>query len=308
MGDLYFNELSVDPEIVKLPESFEQAKQIVKEFIFTFIAYKCASGVEQVYCLSESYNRLQNLLDEPHQLFELIDKIEAEGDIDEFQKQLFKSAIAETFSNEPMPEYQWNGKEAYGLGKAYEENTYSISCNNKLIGGAKEWPSTIELKKETIQNDQLVSENVTARNLISSKQVFFDFEVWKGCEFKNNRPSKQLLPKRILSESIIKAFDYESWTKYYQVQQKESDVTQKNSIATIVAKINGWEKSDECPGQGRLLFNTKNYYLAVDTQHATFEVYSSNDTHEGEIHFNSNEINKDKKDKERGICGKNTDK
>ncbi|MFA8450241.1 MAG: hypothetical protein ACEPOW_06080, partial [Bacteroidales bacterium] len=132
--------------------------------------------------------------------------------------------------------------------------------------------------------------------------VFIKHEIWTDCQFTNTKPSKDLLPKRNNSGAIVLAFRYKNWEDYYNNQQNNSNITEKKQIATIVAITNGWIESNECPEQRRLLFSAKNYYLAVDTQHSTFEVYNSPNSHLGEIFFNDSIINTDKKDKTRKIC------
>ena len=308
MEDVFFNELSIDNTFVNLPSTKDDAKKVFCHFVKSCISYILSKGVDKnlVMQIHDSIGLFSSLiLYDTYEIKELLLELYNEDLITEIEKLKFQMFVNDSFSKSWSGDYQFNNREVFGIGKAKEEGSYVISFKTNFISGSSDWShSQYRISK---MNDNGTIEFDFERNIATPKHVFQKYKIWKKCKFKNSRPTSELIPNIGLSEVIVLAYSFTTWTSFYDEINQMSKTTIKE-ISKIIAAVNGWNESSECPKQKRLLFKCKGYYLATDTQHATFEVYSSKGEHEGEIYFNSNKINIKKKDTKRGICGRKTDK
>ncbi|WP_289054312.1 hypothetical protein [Carboxylicivirga marina] len=304
MKDVYYNELSADSSFVNLPSTQNDAKNILYHFIKSCIAYILAKGVDQnpVMLIHKRVGLFTSLnLHNTETVSDILLELYNEGSISQIEMQKFQLFINDSFSKSWDGEYQFNKKEVFGIGKAKEDGSYVISFATSFITGGSDWSrSQYKITKIPSKGNNGIK---FERNIASPKHVFQKYKIWKGCKFKLTTPSMELLPNRFYLETIAQAYDFENWPVFYDVIQKTSKTVIKE-VSKIVAAVNGWKESRECPHQYRLLFKGKNYYLATDTQHGTFEVYKGPDEHQGEIYFNDDKINSQKQDNRRAICGK----
>ena len=303
MRDLYFNELSVDYSFSVQPKDEAEAKKLLLQFIQVYFTYKVCAGLESVSVLSNERLSVTKIIDLHRNdlFFSALDEFEEKDLISDFQKKMFKAAIAESFSNDSYPEFQYSTKVVFGFGKAVQNNKYSISYSTDILGIKGSWNNFLFEVQEYIINEEgsIISTNRLAKNIATQSHVIERHEIWKSCGFKNNDTSKSLLPKKLDSEFIIKAFLKINWIDFYANQHTISDVTLKKKIGTVVANINGW--NDFRTSDGRKTFQAQNKYLAIDTQHSTYEYYIGLDDHKGEIKFNDDTVDSSKADKTRRV-------
>lgn len=304
MVDVYFNELSIDSSFINLPSSKTEAKELLLGFIKTSLSYILAVGIDKnpVMLIHNSLPLFTSIqLYNTGFIKDLLLELYQENRISEIEKQKFQLFVNDSFSKEWEGEYRYNGQEVFGIGKAKEEDTYVISFSTNIIGSSYDWSHSQYLIEKTSQSGTITFD--FERNIASPKHTFQKYKIWKKCRFKITTPAKNLLPNSTYSNVVAMAYDFDDWNAFYGNIQKISKTTIKE-VSKIVATINGWNETQECPMQMRLLFEGKNYYLATDTQHGTFEVYQGKDSHKGEIFFNDSTINTRKQDRNRGICGK----
>ncbi|QZE13071.1 hypothetical protein K4L44_10770 [Halosquirtibacter laminarini] len=222
-----------------------------------------------------------------------------EEKISETEKEKFQMLLGDSFST------SWNGthifqdREVFGIGKAKEEQGYVVSFNTHFKESDYDWSHSQYRIQRTHPNEAYDFE----RNIASSKHVFLKYQIWKQNSTKSKPKHSNLLPNKASSDHIPEAYGFSNWKGFYSKIQSVNKSTIKQ-ISKIVAIVNGWKESKDCPGQPRLLFQSKKLYLATDTQHATFEVYFGKRDHRGEIFYHEDIINEDKRDPQRGICGK----
>lgn len=309
MADIIFNELSLDFSYSTAPKNESEALYILKNFVDNCLAFSLASGnkifVREYSNISRtSVNLLNTSLWSNDNIYTLLKKLEKQDVLTGDEILRFKQMMAEISIINVNPEYEYESKEVFGLAKAVEEEKYIVS-----LATHDHWKLNLISNIIQIQLGVKISENVCSdvKNISCLSHIFEDHKVWNKCVFKHDRLKKNfLLPNFKLSEYIPKAFSYVGWHDYYTKQQGINP-SEKIKIGNIVAIINGWKASSACPNQKRALFEAKKYFIAIDTQHSTFEVYSGKTDHLGELFFNNNAINTSKKDKTRGACGRNTD-
>ncbi len=302
MGDLYFNELSVDFTFSVAPKDETEAKKLLLQFIQTFFAYKVCTGLDDVYILSivpMTINRITNAFN-PGKFYSLIDDLELEDKITEEQKRFFKATISEAFKSDWNPEYLYSNQIAYGLGQACLKNSFSISFSTDIANTTHTWNqylTPIEEHRLNENGDLVIIKKVT-KNLTSKNHVVVNHEIWKDCSFINNKPIILLLPNKNQSFYIVQSITGKNWIDYYASQQ-QVNITIKRIIGRAVARINGWI---ECATTDhRLTFKAGNHYLAIDTENSTFEVYNGTNNHKGEIKFYDETINTAKADPMRRV-------
>jgi len=300
MGDLYLNELSVDFTVSKQPLNEQEAKEFLLQLIQTYFAYKVSTGLERVYVLSKERLAIKEIGEVfgTGVFFKLLNELEEALEISEIEKNLFKAAISETFKPDWNPEYLYSDYIAYGLGEACRNDVYSISFLTELIDNTDTWDrSMIPIKERKLTAINLLAEIPTVCKHISTiKHIVVDHEIWEKCSYINK--TSLLLPKKGHTEFVVKAISSYNWEDFYANQQR-IDVTPKKKIGRVVARINGWQ---EClTTDNRLTFNAKKRYIAVDTQHAAFEVYTGVDVHKGEMKFNDDIIDTSKADASRRV-------
>ena len=295
MGDLYFNELSVDFTFSVQPINEAEAKKLLLQFIQTFFAYKVCTGLDNVYISSKepmAIKRIANAFN-PGKFYSLIDDLEVENEISDEEKHFFKAAISEAFKPDWNPEYFYSNQIAYGLGQACLKDSFSISYSTHIANTTHTWNQYLTPIQEKRLNDKgtIVIVNKITKNVTSKNHVIDKHEIWKECSFINNNPTKILLPKKIQSEYIIRSLTGKNWIDYYASQQ-HVDITLKKKIGSAVARINGWV---ECRATDyRPTFKAGNRYLAVDKENSTFEYYIGTVNHQGEIKFHDETVNKHK--------------
>lgn len=303
MGDLYFNELSVDYSFSVQPKDEAEAKKILLQFIQVYFTYKVCAGLESVSVLSNERLSVTKIIDMHRNdlFFSALDEFEEKDLISDFQKKMFKAAIVESFSNDSYPEFQYSNKVVFGFGKAVQNNEYTISYSTDIASVNGSWNHFLFEVQEYIfdAEGRIISTNRLAKNIATQSHVIERHEIWKSCSFKNNDTSKSLLPKKQDSEFIIKAFLKINWIDFYANQHTINDVTLKKKIGTVVANINGW--NDFRTSDGRKTFKAQNKYLVIDTQHSTYEYYIELDGHQGEIKFNDDTVDRSKVDKTRKV-------
>ncbi|MDP4270830.1 MAG: hypothetical protein Q8909_11990 [Bacteroidota bacterium] len=303
MGDLYFNELSVDFSVSKQPKDKEEAKKLLLDFIKSFLAYRLSTGLDELYILSENIHSIRAItpsLADKTDFFEILNELEDESLIDEIEKKLFKASITETFVSDWNPEYGFTSHIAFGLGAASKNKSYSISYCTDYINSTSGWNTPIiPVTKQELNEQGIIEESIMSVNHIANIQhVFVDHQIWKTCKCINNSPSKSLLPRKDQSKIIPEALFNTQWNQFYSEVQTYN-VSQIKILGEVVALVNGW---GECRSKdNRLTFNAKNYYLAVDTQHATYEVYIGTDSHQGETKFCTDVVDQTKQDKRRKL-------
>jgi len=304
MKDIYFNELSINFEFSKLPENIIEAKKLLLDFIQTSLTYILSVGIgEEIYLLIHdkigTLGKIQ--LFENKTIANLLIELETEEKITNSEKLRFLSFIAETFTEEWEPEFRYSNIIVYGMGEAFIQNSYSLSFATKFKANQNDWKQTeYQLTKITTINKD---ENVFVKNFSFSKDILEKFKIWEFCKFRNKRPNIMLLPNKILSHLVIESLGYKDWVDFYS-QKNEIAIPQKKKIANIISFVNGWQPSNICPASKRPTYEAANYFLTVDTENITFEVYKGRDEHLGEIFLNDDIININKKDSTRGVCGK----
>jgi len=303
MDTVYFNELSVDPSFSKLADNLSEAKECLLSFVNVCNGYILAKGVLEDLSLA-TYNNLYFggiCLIPDYSISRLLKELYVDKLIESEEKQRFQLFVNDSFITNWEPEFQYRGKNIYGLGEAHLKDVFALSFNTLFFDGLGTWnDSSYQLEKiSAIGSD----ENVNVKNISTLEHIFVHHSIWKQCKFVNRHPNLRLLPNKNLSDLIPKAFIYDCFNDYYSKQQQVL-ITVKKTIGNITAVVNGWERSTKCPNQNRPLFEAKNYFLAIDTENSTFEVYSGPDEHEGEIYFNDDNLISKKKDSTRSICGK----
>lgn len=305
---VFFNELSIDPNFSILPKSKENAKELIIQFIDSCLGYILAKGIdcETTMEVHESFFELQSqIFIDGYSIGRLISELRVDGVLEEEAYLRFTRFVGDSYNSPIERDYYFDETVVYGLGEAHKNNSFALSIGTTLKDGKELWTGTsYKITKVILNGDD---EEVEVDNISTPNHIFFQHEIWKTCNHANSKPSQRLLPNKSLSEIVLYGTQYKSFSKYYNSQQ-EIDITFKKKIGKIIAIVNGWKESNDCPSQNRPLFKTKNYYLAIDTENSTFEVYNGTQNHIGEIYFNDDTINKSKADSQRGICGKKTDK
>jgi len=214
---------------------------------------------------------------------------------------MFKAAIAESFSNESYPEFTYSDKVVFGLGKAAQNDNFAISYSTGVAAPNGTWNQFLIKIQENIIDEQggFQTKTKLVKNITTQTHVIERHEIWKSCCFINDNTTISLLPKKLESDFIIKAFLKINWIDFYAIQHTIDNVTLKKKIGTIVARINGW--TDFRTSDGRNTFKAQNKYIAIDTQHSTYEYYIGLDGHQGEIKFNDDTVNTSKVDKTRKV-------
>ena len=302
MGDLYFNELSSDYTLTKQPKDKEEAKYLLLNLIKTSFAYMLSCGWgSHIYLLMYNYPFSSISLFPGLTIKQILTELEADEKISADENVRFKAFISGTFQVEWSPEYLFHDRIAYGLGESNKKDTFCISFANQLIDGVQHWNhSQIPLVKITADRPD---EPVSARNITNIIHVISDHEIWRNCKFINISPTRALLPNKTFSKDIIIAFNYNTWDDFYtEVQQVGVSTLKKAAI--ILATVNGWRASSVRPRSKRLIFEAENWFLTVDTRHATFEVYLGIDEHKGEIKFHDDSLIVSKRKKTRSVYGK----
>ena len=302
MENLYFNELSVDFTLSVQPNNEVKAKELLLQLIQTYFAYKVSTGLENVYILSKERLSIKKIADvfSEGSFYKLLKELEEADEISDEQKQFFKAAISETFKPDWNPEYFYSDRITYGLGEACKNESYAVSYSTEIANTTDTWNShLIPVKERTLtSNGILLEKPKISKNISSLNHVVVEHEIWERCMFTNRTPAKSLLPKKAQSEFIVKSLSNLNWTNFY-INQQLVDVTTKIKIGRAIALINGWQ---EClTSDGRPTFNAKNRYIAVDTQHAAFEVYIGIHVHKGEMKFNDETIDTSKADPMRSV-------
>ncbi len=294
MDTIYFNELSLDPRISSVPETDEEIKQLLVQFIKTSLSYFVSIGSEDFSILSnEEFGViLSSSMNGNVPIVKLINDIDEEV-ISYDEKSRFKTFVSESFKSNWQPEYILDETQAFGLGEASLQSSYSISFGTVRNSINKDWAdSTVELKKHSASAPSSI---VSVKNLSAISHVFTTYEVWRNCKFKHKYPKEDyFLPNAKSSKYIIEAFNCVGWDDFYtKYRTNVIDRTQCLKIAQIVANINGWDdfgtKQDNQWTQRRT-FKAKNHYLQIDTEKGAFEVYRNHNKHLGEILFNANKL------------------
>jgi|GEM_PF-4512507 len=297
MDDLYFNELSVDFSVSKQPKDKEEAKKLLLKFVKTCFSYILSCGKGADVCLLKNDMPFYSIrLTENTSINELINELEEEGAINHEESGRFKAFITESFEKEWNPEYLFDKQLAVGLGEAHRLGCFSISLILQRLYVDDNWNhSQFTLTKISADCDD---EIVFVKHLAVTEHVFDKYKVWEKCSFINKKPQTVLLPNKNTTASILDIYNIEDWDAFYKSVQKLPK-SQIRKIGKLVAILNGW---DECKVKGgRPTYNSKNYYIAIDTQHATFEVYEGTNNHLGEITFADDIIDTSKKKKTRKI-------
>jgi len=292
MGDLYFNELSVDFSFSVQPQNEEEAKDLLLQFIQAYYAYKVSSGHDSVYILSYVRLSLTHIVDVfgSGKFFVFLNELESDNKITDEEKKLFKAAISETYIPEWNPEFYYLNHIAFGFGKAYLNKSFSISFSNNYNNGGNSWNHYVfKILEHRLNNDSRIEYIDRLSNNISTiKHVVENHEIWDKCIYINKHPSRRLLPKKNQSEFVVKSLTGFNWDDFYKNQQRIDNVTIKKKIGHIVACINGWQ---ECKTKDhRKTFTAGNRYIAIDTENSTFEYYIGTDDHKGEIKFHDEQI------------------
>lgn len=303
MDTIYFNELSVDTSVSLLPTDIDGAKSSLLSFINVCFGYILSKGVGEDLALSIHndliFGNIQ--LCNEYSVGRILNELVDDGLIESDEKNRFQSFVGESFTPNWEPEFQFNNKIACGLGEAYIKNSYALSFNTLFVDNTGSWN---DFFYSIVKIPATGSEkSVKVQNISNLKHIFCQLEIWKYCHFINDNPSKTLLPNKNLCNLIPQGYGMNSFDEFYSKQQS-IDITIKKNIGSISAIVNGWKKSTQCPSQYRLVFSAKNYFLTIDTENSTFEVYRGRDEHQGEIYFNNDIINTSKKDLNRGVCGK----
>lgn len=300
MGDLYFNELSVDFSFSVAPKDEDEAKRLLLQFIQVYFTYKVCAGLESVAIISNERLYVAKIMARNDLFFRALDEFEACDLISDSQKLMFKAAIVESFSNESYPEFAYSNKVVYGLGKVIHNN-FAISYSTDIAAPKGTWNQfLIKIQENKFdEHGSLQTTDYLAKNITTQIQVVEMHEIWKSCCYINKNTSKSLLPKKFDSEFIIKAFLNINWIDFYANQHTMNGVTLKNKIGTVVARINGW--TDFKTSDNRKTFKAQNKYLAIDTQHSTYEYFIGLDKHQGEIKFNDDTVDSTKADNRRKV-------
>lgn len=293
MRDLFFNELSIDSTYYTRPTSREEAKQLVIKFVRTCLSYILSCGLgSEVYMNTHKDCGLflRIMIMDSYNIGEILSELEQEGILSYEEFNRFKSFVGESFTDEWNPEYWYESSQCYGLGEAYEKNTFAISFNN--------WE---EKKYRIIKREALSADReIHVRNISTSEHVIKDHKVWQDCSFINKVKNENILPMYMFSKYIFQALGYSSISEFYS--NLAGRVSEIKLIGKIIARLNGWQEYIGCENHSRIRFESNGYYLAIDTQHAAFEVYSGSNNHLGEILFYKENINRTRANRGRTIC------
>ena len=303
MGDLYFNELSVDFSFSQAPKDEKEAKDLLLQFIQAYYAYKVSSGHDNVYILSHVRASLTHVTDVfgTGKFFVFLNELESENKITDEEKKLFMAAISETYIPEWNPEFHYFNHIAFGFGNAYLNKSFSISFSNNYNNGVNTWNHYVfTIQEHKLNNDARIEISDRFSNNISTvKHVVENHEIWNKCVYINKHPSRGLLPKKNQSEFVVKSLTGFNWVDFYKNQQRINNITVKKKIGHIVARINGWQ---ECKTKDhRKTFTAGNRYIAIDTENTAFEYYIGTDDHKGEMKFHIENIDTTKADKRRKV-------
>lgn len=299
MVDVYFNELSTDSSFINLPDSKNEAKDLLLGFIKTSLSYILAVGIDQnpVMLTHNSLPIFTSIqLYKTGFIKDLLLELRQENRISEIEKQKFQLFVNDSFSKEWEGEYRYNGKEVFGIGKTKEEDSFVISFTTNFNDNSYDWSHSQYLIEKTSQSGTITFD--FERNIASPKHVFQKYNIWKSCKFKLNRPAQGLMPNIGMTAVIPTAFDCNGWEDFYEKYSNgRIDRSQCLKIAKILATVNGWDdigKKKDNQWTTRDTYNAKNYYLQVDTGHAAYEVYKVGEKHIGEIRFNTNNVDTEK--------------
>lgn len=295
MRDLFFNELSIDSRFIESSNSRDNAKKKLLQFVRTCLAYIVCCGVGEDIVMS-SRNSLGpflgiSLLDGVV-IGVLLKELEEEDLLSNEEFLRFRAFTSESFSENWNPEYFYKDEQVYGLGEALNQDSYAVSfCSRDF-----QLPDIKLLRRSAVSDD----ENLNVMNLSSNIQVIKEREIWNDCLYINKVNSESILPFCDFSKYIFEVFGYLTIQNLYSNLANKS--AQIKKLGIIIARINGWKEYCGCQNSSRLRFESNGYYITVDSQHAAFEVYSSLNSHLGEIIFYKNEINTSKKDSKRTVC------
>jgi len=303
MDTVYFNELSIDGSYSVLPNDLASAKSSLVKFINICLGYILAKGVGHDLALSVTNNLSFGKipLHNDYSINRILNELVDDGIIEWDEKKRFQSFTGESFTSNWEPEFQFDNIVVYGLGEAYLKNSYALSFDTKFINKPGGWHDFFYVLLKIPANGPEVS--IKAHNISTLSHIFHQLEIWKHCNFKNESPNNAFLPNKYLCNLIPQCYGMKSFHEYYSNQQR-IDITVKKNIGTISAIVNGWLNCSPCPSQHRLVFSAKNYYLTIDTENSTFEVYKGKNDHQGEIYFNDDKVNSSKKNPKRGVCGR----
>lgn len=306
MNDAFYNELSIDSSFVNLPTTKQAAKELLFQFVNSCISYILAKGIDQntVMQVHEKVGLFTSLkISNTNAVSELLLELYNEDRISEIEKMKFQLFVNESFSKSWDGEYLYNTRKVFGIGKAKEEASYVISFGTSFLTGNFDWTHSQYRIQKVWPNGSRTFD--FERNIASPKHVLNKFDIWKTCRFKLKKPTQKLLPNLIMSSVVPIAFDCSNWSDFYQkYATNRINRNQCMKVAKVLARVNGWEdigKRQDNRNTSRDTYNSKNYYLQVDTQHAAFEVYKIGEAHIGEIKFNQSNLFYDKKkDKAKG--------
>lgn len=308
MKDLIFNELSIDFSYSNAPSSEQDAIDIIRKFVECCLAYSFALGAsafvrEYGNTLGDSANLSMTYLWDQDNIYNLLKNHRDQFNLTDDEILRFKQMGAELAILEVDPEYRYNTKEVFGIGKAIEEETYLISLLTH-----DDWRSNqiTNIQKVTLMPDFSSFLCPDINNISTLSHVFSEHEVWKSCEYQHVKPKENyLLPNYNRSVLIPRAFGYTDWTDFYiNYRNGRIDRTQGLKVTKVFAAVNGWEyigKKQDNQRNPRDTYEAKGYYLQVDTEQLAFEVYNGATNHIGELKYDSETINTKKADSRRFI-------
>ncbi|RLD62696.1 MAG: hypothetical protein DRI84_10585 [Bacteroidetes bacterium] len=297
MSDIIFNEMSIDFSYSNAPGSEQDALEVLKKFIDNCLAYSLASGTkvfvrEYGNMSGDSVNLSTTNFWQHDNIYALLKELGEQGELKDEEITRFKQMMAEISNVDVDPEYTYNAKEVFGLGKAFEEESYVVSL---LTHDDWENKQVTNVQKVTVTPVYAISPCAAIDNISTLSHVFVEHSIWNSCEYKHIKPKDDyFLPKTKQSEYIPQAFKCSGWDDFYtKYRTNEIDRTQCLKIAKIVAVVNGWNylgmKQDN-QWTNRHTFKARIHYLQVDTETGAFEVYNSPNNHLGEMPFNTNQI------------------
>nr|WP_319401756.1 hypothetical protein [uncultured Carboxylicivirga sp.] len=307
MSDIIFNELSIDFSFSNAPSSEQKALEILKKFVDNCLAYSLAAGTkifvrEYGNISGDSVNLSTTNFWQHNNIYALLSKLGEQDELKSEEILRFKQMLAEISFVDVDPEYKYKTKEVYGIGKAIESESYIVSLSTHSDWNSKD---ITNVQKTTVTPVYSTSTCPAVNNISTLSHVFIDHSIWNSCEYKHNKPKKDyLLPNFNQSEYIPKAYGYLGWSDFKNEMIRTLDITKVKKMAEIMAIINGYVALGavlDNQNKRRDTYNSKNYYLQVETQHNAFEVYNGVTNHIGELELGLKAINEDKADNQRFI-------
>ncbi|WP_215222680.1 hypothetical protein [Echinicola shivajiensis] len=303
MPGIYFNELSLDPEVSELPSSIEEAKELLEHFVNVCFASIASYGIKselQLYNKEDHIQVGQSYIFETQTVLGLLKLLADEEKFNSIEIRRFKAFISKAYKPEWEPEYILDNKISNGLGEASKTNSYALSFLTNYTQRQNLWQQRdIPLEKIPGEGN---SEEVLANHISNFHHIFIDHNLWKNCSFKHpGNVASLILPNAGLSKYVFEAYGHKNIEDTYP-NNRTVGITNINEIGRIIAKINGWTECRPCQSSNKIVFSCKNYYISIDTQHIAFEVFLGNDDHKGEIEFHKNEINTQKQRGDRNLC------